>query len=65
MQGFYGSQKKHLSGICLGIVLFISSNQQYHKCNLLLVWDFFGYAKNVGFFLDRHILKLGFFGYKI
>ena len=32
------------------------------KCNLLLVWDFLGYAKNVGIFLGRQILKLGFFG---
>ena len=26
-----------------------------------LVWDFFGYAKNVGIFLGIQILKLGFF----
>ena len=42
-------------------VLFVSSNQQKHKCNLLLVWDFFWYAKNVGICLGRQILKLEFF----
>ena len=33
---FLGREKK---GIFLGIVLFISSNQQHRKRNLLLVWD--------------------------
>ena len=50
------------TGIFLGIVLFISSNQQQHKRNLLLVWDFFGYNKNVELFGGRQILKLEFFG---
>ena len=48
-----GSVKE--AGIFLDIVLFISSGQQLQKYNLLLVWQNFGYAKNVGIFLG--ILK--------
>ena len=49
--------------IILGIIFFISSNQQEHKRNLSLSWcGFFGYARNVhSDFLGRQILKLGFF----
>ena len=47
---FFGSVKdagnfwvaKKSREIFWGFILFISSNQKYHKCNLLLVWDFLG-----------------------
>ena len=52
-----GSRKN--TGIFWGIVLFSSSNQQWcTKCNLLLVWNFFGYAKDIGIFWSMQILKL-------
>ena len=47
---FLGREKITLD--LFGYCSFHHSNQQ-HKCNLLLVWDFFGYAKNVGIFLGR------------
>ena len=55
-QGFFGS---HRTAIFLGIVqlLFINLNQHYCKHNLLSVWDFFGYAENVGIFWVDKILE--------
>ena len=58
---FWGREKKN-TGIFLGFVFFISSNQQSQKRNLLMVWEFFGYAKiSIGIFLGTQILKLGCF----
>ena len=53
---FFGSRKKHRD--FLGLYF---SSAQINNCNFLLVWDFFGYAKKVGAFLGRQILKLGLF----
>ena len=41
------------------VMYFLSA--QINNNEILLVWDFLGYAKNVGNFLGRQILKLGFF----
>ena len=61
---FLGHEKNTRQGFFLKgiiIVIFISSNQQKRKRNLLLVWDFCGYTKKIVIFLGRQILKLGFF----
>ena len=44
------------TGIFLGIVFSINSNQLQLKRNLLLMWDFFGHAKTVEIFLGRQNL---------
>ena len=51
--------KKHRT--FLGIVLFIKLKSIKTNAIKLLMWDILGYAKNVGIFLGRKILKLGFF----
>ena len=61
-RNFLGVYERDRDFLC--IVLFVSSNQQSHKRNLLLLWDSYGYAKTVGIFLGRQILILEFFWVK-
>ena len=63
MLGFFGVVKKTTFRDFFGYCTFhqLKSTITF-KCNLLLMWDFWGYAKNVGIFWGRKILKLGVFG---